>query len=79
MPTKPPIYAIIGSQIAMMITDTNSVRQLYPTTLSGKSTYIFRKLQECVMQAANTLFQALKWPPRITTERYSQGNSNFGT
>ena len=52
---------------------------LCPATLSGKSTYIFEELRECVMQPANTPFQAPKWPPRVTTEHYRQGYTNFGT
>ena len=51
---------------------------LCPANISGKSTYIFRKPQECVMQTANTLFQASKWPPRIATEHYRQDNTNSG-
>ena len=31
------------------------------------------------MQKADLFFQALKWPPEVTTEQYRQSNTNFGT
>ena len=52
---------------------------LCPTTLSGTYTYIFRNPQEYDMQRANIFFQALQWPPGVTTEHYRQSNTNSGT
>ena len=30
------------------------------------------------MQKANIFFQARKWPPEVTTEHYTQSNTNIG-
>ena len=41
--------------------------------------YTFRKPQECAMRKADIFFQALTWPPEVTTEHYGQSNTNFVT